>query len=103
MEQDQALKPLHRSPQSKGMGVGQNQDRKLCQPITCLTQRKRQKRWENRCKQAKPPNARFLGWFQSNSSVFWTVVSHWLNAPTVQGRARWNRAMECSDFRLTTN
>src|SRR5712692_4333334 len=58
---------------------------------------------ETRCKRKARRNAHFLGWFQSNPSVFWTVAWHWLNAPTVQGRARWNHARESSGFHLTRN
>src|SRR5207248_7683728 len=44
-----------------------------------------------------------LGWFPSNSSVFWTVASDWLNVPIVQGHARSLRATESCSFRLMTN
>ena len=49
-----------------------------------------------RCKQSKHPNARFPGWFPSNSNVFSTVAFRSLNAPIVQGRARSSLARESS-------
>src|SRR5438876_8383244 len=85
------------------MGAGGNQNEKLCRPSGSRTRQKREEWWENGCKQAKHPNARFLVWFPSNSNVFSTAAYDWLNVPIVQGRARSPQARESSGFRLMTN
>jgi AAA domain len=70
--------------QTRRAEMGRNPNVQWSLRVTWLTPRRRRK---NRYRHAKTLNVHFLGWFQSNSRVFWTVASRWLNVLTVQARA----------------
>jgi hypothetical protein len=121
MEQDQASKPLHRSPQGKNRREGRKQNRSLPR-MPSLRNRLRhpQNRWirlfllktslrpgaessRTRSSPPNPPNARFLGWLPLISRDIFRVALRSWNVPTVQARAPSNRVVGSCGSNLMTN
>lgn len=125
MEQDQASKPLHRSPQGKNRRAAGAQKASPKVPIRQRNRRRLEHHTPTRDTRLSPsnpslrpgarhgegapkspnqPNARFLGWwFPLISSVSWRVVLRSWNVLIVKLCAPWNHMVGSYGSSLTTN